>query len=175
MKTIIIYRSKYGSTKAYATWIAEAVGGDLCKAKSVSVKKLKEYDTIIYGGGLYAEKIKGINFIIKSYEELKNKNIIVFTTGITPTTYRDYYDNINKKGLEPHMIGKIKFYNYPGKMILSELSLLHKAMIKSLKKMVSKKENLTEMEKMLIDMCSADADLTDKNAIGELVEYVKNL
>ena len=35
------------------------------------------------------------------------------------------------------------------------------------------KENPSEMEKMLIDLCDVDADLTDKEAIGELVEYAR--
>ena len=60
-----------------------------------------------------------------------------------------------------------------GKMILSELSLPHRTAIKALKKLMSGKENPSEMEKLLVELCDKDGDFTDKSAIGELIEYVK--
>ncbi len=176
MKTIVIYKSKYGSTKAYGQWIADALDCKLIEAKEATIPTLLEYDTIIYGGGLYAEKISGLYFITKNYDKLKSKNIIVYTTGITPLDCREYYDEmVLKKNLKPDMIGKIKVYNYLGKMVIDELSMVHKGAIKTLKKLMAGKENPTKMEKMLIDLCDVDADLTDKNAISDLVEYVKAL
>ena len=38
---------------------------------------------------------------------------------------------------------------------------------------MSGKENPTQMEKMLIDLCDADGDFSDKSLIKELVEYAK--
>ena len=60
MNTIIIYKSKYGSTETYAHWIAEALSCEMRDAKSVKIDDLLKYDTIIYGGGLYAEIIAGV-------------------------------------------------------------------------------------------------------------------
>ena len=58
-------------------------------------------------------------------------------------------------------------------MILDELSLPHKTAIKALKKIMSGKENPTEMERLLIKLCDVSGDFTDRSAIKELVEYVK--
>ncbi len=174
MKTIVIYKSKYGSTKAYAQWIAEELGCEAVESKSVKAENLNSYDTIIYGGGLYAEVIGGVNLITKNFEKLCNKKLVVFTTGLTPADCRDYYDKlVIEKNFKPHMVNRIKMYNYPGKMIVDELSLVHKTAIKTLKKIMSSKENPTEMEKLLIDLCDADGDFTDKSLIKDLVEYVK--
>ena len=60
-------------------------------------------------------------------------------------------------------------------MILDELSFPHKAAIKALKKIMSAKENPTEMERMLIKLCDESGDFTDKMAIEELVGYIKNI
>ena len=60
-----------------------------------------------------------------------------------------------------------------GKMVIDELTLVHKGAIKTLKKIMAAKENPTEMEKLLIDLCDADGDFTDKEAIKDLVEYAK--
>ena len=122
MKSIVIYKSKYGSTKTYAEWIASELSCEALDAKNIKADSLLEYDNIIYGGGLYAE---------------------------------------------------IKVFNYLGKMIVDELSLVHKTAIKSLKKLMSGKKNPTEMEKLLIDLCDFNDDCTDREAIKELVDYIK--
>lgn len=72
-KIAVVYASKYGSTKQYAQWIAEELSADLFESNKIPINELKEFDTIIYGGGLYAGTIKGINLIIKNLELIKNK------------------------------------------------------------------------------------------------------
>ena len=57
-------------------------------------------------------------------------------------------------------------------MVLDELTLPHKTALKALKKIMSSKENPSDMEKLLIELCDADGDFSDKEAIRELVEYV---
>lgn len=172
MKPIVIYKSKYGATKTYANWIAEELSCDAVDAKTVKVEDLKDYDTIIYGGGLYAEVIAGVTLITKNFDKLKGKKIIVYTTGLTPPDCREYYDKmVMEKNFKPNMTQEIKVYNFMGKMIMEELSLVHRGAIKALKKLMSSKENLTEMEKLLIDLCDADGNFTDRDAIQNLVAY----
>ena len=174
MKTIVIYKSKYGSTKQYAEWIAEALSADLFEAKNVKAADLEKYDTIIYGGGLYAEVIAGVTLITKNYDKLSDKKLIVFTTGITPLDLREYYDKlVFDKNFKGEIREKVRVFNYLGKMILSELTLPHRTALKALKKLMSGKENPTEMEKLLVALCDADGDFSDKNAIAELLEYAK--
>lgn len=175
MKSVVVYKSKYGSTKAYAEWIAEELGCEAREYKSVKAADLIQYDAIVYGGGLYAEMIAGINLITKNFDLLSGKKIAVFCTGITPIDCRDYYDKmVAPKNFKPHMLEKIKIFNYPGKMILSELTPVHRTALKALKKLMSGKENPSEMEKLLIQLCDVDGDFSDKSAIKELVGYIKN-
>ncbi len=174
MKTIVVYKTKYGCTKRYAEWIAEELGCRAVDAKSIKADELTEYDTIIYGGGLYAEVIDGVILITKNFDKLAGKKIIVFTTGITPIEYRDYYDKyVIEKNFKPHMLDKIKIFNFPGKMLTEELSMVHRGALKTLKKIMSGKQNPTEMEKLLVDLCDFNDDQTDKNAIADLIAYAK--
>jgi len=176
MNTIVIYRSKYGSTKQYAEWIAEELGCEARDAKGMKVSDLLPYDTIICGGGLYAEVIAGVSLITKNYDILSEKNLVVFSTGLTPPEYREYYDKlVLEKNFKPHMISKIKVFNFLGKMIIDELSIPHKAALKTLKKIMSGKENPSDMEKLLIKLCDTSEDFTDRKAIAELVEFVRNI
>ena len=81
-KTAVVFQSKYGSTKKYAQWIAEALSCDLLERKNVKTEDLKTYDTIVYGGGLYAGGVSGLELITKNYESLADKNLILFTCGL---------------------------------------------------------------------------------------------
>lgn len=175
VNSIVIYKTKYGSTKAYAEWIAEALGCKAVDCKTVKAEELCEYDAIVYGGGLYAEVINGVSLITKNIKCLQGKKIAVFTTGITPIDCRDYYDTyvIQKNFKDPEILKSIKLFNYPGKMVLSELSVVHRTALKTLKKIMQGKENPTQMEKLLVELCDADGDFSDKTLISDLVNYIK--
>ncbi len=174
MNAIVIYKSKYGSTKAYAEWIAEELACSAVDAADVKANDLTVYDAIVYGGGLYAEVINGVSLITKNFELFADKKIAVFTTGLTPLDMRDYYDKmVLEKNFKPELLGKIKVYNYLGKMIIEELSLPHRAALKTLKKIMSGKKVQGETEKLLIELCDKSGDFSDRSAIGELVEYIK--
>lgn len=175
METIVIYKSKYGSTKQYAERIAQELGCQCFDAKDIKAEDLTEYDNIVYGGGLYAEVINGLSLITKNIEKLKDKKIAVFSTGITPLDCSDYYDKmVIEKNFKNGLPENIKVFNFLGKMVLSELSLVHRTALKSLKKIMSNKENPTDMEKLLIELCDADGDFSDFGFAKELIKYVKN-
>ena len=172
MNAIVIYKTKYGSTKTYAEWIAEALSCKAVDVKDVKVQELSEYDTIVFGGGLYAEVINGVGIITKHMDILSDKKIIVFSTGITPLECHEYYDTyVIEKNFKKGVPENVKIFNFMGKMKLDELSLVHRTALKTLKKIMSSKENPTEMEKMLVDLCDADGDFSDYHAIADLVEY----
>ena len=175
MNAIVIYKSKYGSTKQYAKWIAESLSCKAVEAKTLKADDLANYDTIIYGGGLYAEIINGVSLITKNAELLKDKKIAVFSTGITPLDCKDYYDKmVVEKNFKNGIPENVKVFNFMGKMILEELSFVHKTALKALKKLMSGKENPTEMEKLLVDLCDADGDFSDITQITPLLEYINN-
>lgn len=174
MKSIVTYQSKYGATKAYAEWIGEALCCEVRDVKTVKVDDLLDYDTIIHGGGLYAEVIAGVGIITKHLEQLKDKKLVVFTTGLTPKECTEYYDTlVVEKNFKGDSKDRIRRFHFSGKMILDELSLVHKTAIKTLKKLMSGKENPTQMERLLIELCDADGDFTNREEIKDLVEYVR--
>lgn len=173
MNAIVIYKSKYGATLTYAKWISEILGCDCADVKTVSANDLLPYDTIIYGGGLYAEIINGVSFITKNSHLFSDKKIAVFSTGITPVDCREYYDKmVIPKNFKNGVPKNVRVFNFPGKMILDELSLPHRTAIKALKKIMSGKENPTEMERLLAELCDADGDFTDAEAMSGLLEYI---
>ncbi|MBQ8541595.1 MAG: flavodoxin [Clostridia bacterium] len=174
MNTIVVYKTKYGATKTYAEWIANELGCEALDAKNVKIDDILKYDTIIYGGGLYAEIINGLHMLTKNMDKLKDKKIAVFTTGLTPPSCRDYYDKmVIEKNFKEGLPENVRVFNYLGKMVVSELSLVHRTALKTLKKIMQGKENPTEMERLLVELCDADGDFCDRCVIVDLIEYVR--
>ena len=174
MNAIVLYKSKYGSTKQYAEWIADELGCDVKDAKGIKINDILDYDTIIYGGGLYAEIINGVSAITKNIEKLDGKKIAIFSTGITPIDCREYYDKlVVEKNFTEEMLKKLKVFNFLGRMVIDELSLPHKAAIKTLKKIMSSKENPSEMELLLVKLCEGSDYQPDREVILPLLDYVR--
>ena len=64
-RTIVLYTSKYGAAETYARWIAEALGCRVFPLDKFSKKELQGYDTVIYGGGVQAGGIRGLEQFTK--------------------------------------------------------------------------------------------------------------
>lgn len=100
MKRIaVVYQSKYGATRKYAEWIAKELSCDLFEGKDIKASDLEPYDTIIFGGGLYAGGVSGIKLLTKNFSKFSQKNLVLFTCGLADPADSVNTENI-KKGPE---------------------------------------------------------------------------
>ena len=175
--TVVIYKSKYGSTKKYAEWISKQLNSDLFEASEISDEKLMKYETIIFGGGLYASGILGISLINKSFENFTDKNIIVFTVGLASTEDESIFIPIIEKNFSEQERNSIKFFHFRGAINYNKLNMVHKAMMAMLKKTVAKKslEEQTDEDKMMLNTYGDIVDFTEEKTIEPLIYYVNSL
>lgn len=174
-KTVLVYKSKYGSTGKYAKWIADKLNCDIFEADIIDKNKLLGYDVIIFGGGLYASGINGISLITKNFAELKDKELIVFTVGLADPQIKEQFTPIIDKNFNDEMKEKIKIFHLRGGIDYKKLGFVHKTMMAMLMKMVKKHENKTEEEQAMIDTYGSVVDFSDINSIEPLVNYVTSL
>ncbi|HSQ89667.1 flavodoxin domain-containing protein [Romboutsia sp.] len=172
-KIAVIYKSKYGSTKRYAGWIALRLDADLYEVSDIRPKDLDDYDIIIYGGGLYIGNINGLKFLTKNYGRIKNKKIIVFTVGMESDS-NDLNNRIVNKNFDKEIIKNITVFNFRGAFDYRQLNLIDKLLMKGLKNNISKKNirDLTKDDKIIVEGFERLIDLCDKKAIDILVENV---
>ena len=101
MKGIILYQSKYGATKKYAQWLSEKTGFPCVETKQARLSDVREYDTILLSGGIYASGIAGLYFLKKNLKNLQGRKIIVFCVGASPYEEKAYREivarNMTKK------------------------------------------------------------------------------
>ncbi|MEG1311082.1 MAG: flavodoxin domain-containing protein [Romboutsia sp.] len=172
-KNVVIYKSKYGTTKRYAGWIAIKLGADLYELSDIRVKDLNNYDTIIYGGYLYASKIKGINFIINNYKNISNKNIIIYTVGMESDSEK-CRRKIIENNFDKEIIDKVSLFHFKGAFNYKELSIMDKVMMNFMKKNIESKSkrDLTDDDKDLLKGFEKGIDLSDKKYINNLIDYI---
>lgn len=177
-KIAVVYKSKYGAIKTYATWIAEELQADLYE--KMDANKLKEYETIIYGGALYAGNINGISSLIKSYPELKDKKIIIFTCGLADPKNSDNIKNLHTnldKAMPKEMKTNSSIFYFRGAIDYKNLSFIHRIMMNMLIKMLKKKDPkaLSMDDKGLIETQGTAVNFIDKDSIKPLIALVQNV
>lgn len=87
MKTLIVYATKYGSTREIANWIAERIGNNTVVSDAKDMLDPIEYDLVVMGSGIYSHHVlKELNdYVERYYEQLKGKNLVIFGVAIDTT------------------------------------------------------------------------------------------
>lgn len=137
---------------------------------------LTRYDTIIYGGGLYASGIAGISTISKNFETLKDKRIMVFTVGLASTDREEVFYPIIEKNFTKEMRNHIKFFHLRGGIDYKELGIIHKSMMAMLRMVISRKKSneLSDDDSELLATYGKRVDFTDKNTLKPLLSFLEN-
>ncbi|MCL2041628.1 MAG: flavodoxin domain-containing protein [Bacteroidales bacterium] len=178
-KVLIIYHSKYGHTKKYAQWLAEALSADICESGNLKNDMLKDYATIVFGGSLYAGKNKAAALIVKHFEQLKNKKVVLFTCGVADVNSEANIVNINKSLdtiITPDIRDKIKIFHLRGGIDYDNLSFLHKTMMKIVYSQLSKKPDseLTDENRDLLATYGQNIDFVTKEMLEPIIQYCNN-
>lgn len=173
-KTAVIYSSRYGYTKRYAQWIGETLSCPVFSRKNWKKEQFSQYDTIIYGGGLYAGGVSGISLLTKNREILRRKNVLLFTCGLADPSDRQNTEHIKaslSRTLPPEMMDRIKLFHLRGGIDYSRLGPIHKIMMSLLRRMLLKKspDALRAEDKLLLKTYGGKTDYTDRAAITPLI------
>ena len=172
MKGIILYSSKYGATKRYAEWLAEKTGFDCVETKKAKIEDVKQYDTILLGGGIYASGIAGLSFLKKNITQLREKKVIVFCDGASPYEERAF-QQIVAHNLKDSLAGLPCFY-CRGAWDPDAMSLADRTLCRMLQKAVAKKkpEDCEIWEKALLEAGDQKHDWTDRSYLAPILEAI---
>lgn len=175
-KTVVVYKTKYGSAKQYAEWIAEEVEADIFTSSQVSVEDLAGYETIIYGGSLYAVGILGISLIKKNFDRIRDKNVIIFSVGISPDNEKAL-EAVRNNNFTDEMKDAVHYFHLRGAFDYNKLTFLHRMLMLVMKKMIElkKPENRSKDEEGLLESFEHPVDFKTKEATKAITDYVKSL
>jgi len=175
-KTLVIYYSKYGHTKKYAQWLAEELNADICTGKNLKSNSLNNYSAIIFGSSLYAGTNKAAQLLVKHFDQIKDKKVVLFTCGMTDVSNESSITVINKaldKVITPEIKSKIKIFHVRGGVDYDHLSFLHKIMMKMPYSHIRKKpeSERTNEEREILSTYRQKIDFSDKKMIEPIIQY----
>lgn len=173
MKTIVIYKSKSGFVKKYAEWIAAELAADLFESSRITIGGLAAYDTVIYGGGLYAVGINGVKFITRNLDKLEGKKVIVFASGATPPR-EDAITEVRNRNFTAEQQQRIRFFYLRGGFDYDKLKLVDKVLMNLMKWKLKGKKDLNPDERGMLTAYDRPVDFTRKKNIDELIAFVRS-
>lgn len=126
---LIAYISKHNTTKQYAKWISEEVKSIVIDLDKIDPLDLETYKVIVFGSWIFDDKIVVRDFIIKHWDILQNKHVILFANGLTDPK-DPKMKRILKRSFDKHIRDQIHFYPIGGKLNLDELSWVERSILK---------------------------------------------
>jgi menaquinone-dependent protoporphyrinogen IX oxidase len=175
MKAIVVYTSKYGSTEQYATWIAEELGCKAEKLQNVTQEQLSNYDTIIYGGWIFASSVSGFKKFLALMNPVEQKRLVLFTVGFTSTEEKAFYDEAANKAMPLQWKERFSVFHLRGNQMYTKMSGVHKLIMKMQKSLIAKKPQSERSadDQFLIDHFGEDIIFVDKKNVAPIVNAVK--
>ncbi|NLM07305.1 MAG: hypothetical protein GX219_10420 [Tissierellia bacterium] len=179
-KSIVLYKSKYGSAKKYAEWISEELNCKVLDMDKVDISSLHVFDNIICGQGIYAGNFsvgKDLANIIETYPQ---KNYIFYSVSLSDPNSEVDRDSILKSvesAIGSANLDKVKVFFFRGDYYFSKMTLVHKAMMWMMKNMLKRKpeEEKTDDDRALIENYNGSFEFADKSYIVDLINYVKGI
>ncbi len=162
-KIAVVYKSKHGATRQYAQWIAEETGADLFNVEQCKGKELAGYETVVYGGGIHAGGIMGIDFLSKNRKYFYGKKVLVFAVGINVDN-EAAKEECKEINLVKHLEG-LPCYFMQGAYRPEEITGMDKVIMGMVKKMVP-------ADSQLYRDIEQGADYISRQQIREIVEAI---
>lgn len=196
-RTIVLYTSKYGAAETYAQWIAEALGCQAVSLDKFSKKELQGYDTVIYGGGVQAGGVRGLEQFTKWIKgDLKlrqmakrgtiseaeaegsgafDRQYYIFAVGISLDSEENRLQ-LRDINFDKNWLRELPCFFLPGAFDPAKLAGVDKAIIKVATKMfLDKPEAQAAAEDMqALRYFETGCDLIDRTRTTALIEAVKS-
>lgn len=173
---IIIYGSKYGTTKQYANELSKKTGIEA--VGYADIQDINQYGTIVYLGALYAGSVLGMKKTLNKIKDCHNKKIIIATVGLADPNDKENTGRIMdgiKRQLSNDVYNQANIYFLRGGIDYSHLTFKHKTMMAFAyrrSKQLKEEEKTAEI-KAIIETYGKKVDFIDFDKLNPIVNEIK--
>ncbi len=170
----IVYASRYGSTRNYANWLAEALQIPACPTAAAETAQLEACRLLIFGGGLYAERLNGIGWLERQMRARPDRTYLVFACGLSdpqsPETCRRIQASVQNALPQPAQVFYLR-----GGMDYARLGRRDRMMMALFCRMLRSRpaEAQSEQVRQLLASYGKSVDYTDPAALAPLIEAAR--
>lgn len=172
---IIIYGSKYGSSRRYAEELSRRTGIPAFDAHGRY--DLSAYGTVIYFGGLYAGGVEGLSKVIHHTPDDGRRRWVIATVGLSDPSEASTVGNIEtalRRQLPPGIFGHTALYHLRGGIDYTKLTPAHRVMMKlmylSLKRIPPEKRSVSA--RTMIETYGQKVDFVDFSALEPIINSI---
>ena len=173
-KSLIVYGSRYGTTKRYAERLSAETG--IQAVDYQEVKTLEDYDRILYMGSLYAGQVTGLKKTVGKL--LPQQELVVVTVGLVDTADAENIARIRRglKELIPAAnYDEKRVFHLRGAIDYSRMKVKHRLMMSVVHAKIAK---MPEAERnaecrVIFDTYGKTVDYVDFGALKPIVEAIK--
>jgi menaquinone-dependent protoporphyrinogen IX oxidase len=166
MKGLIIYMSKAGSTREYAEMLSEETGFPIHDLNNDRKPDLKGKDIVVIGSWILAGKMVAHSWITKNWEDLKNKNVILFSTSASEPDFKLKKEFL-EKSLPREMRKDVNYFPLHGRFEKKNLNALYRGMFSLVSKMFKNDELVKDLE--------SGVDGVDRKNLDELIQHIGSI
>ncbi len=170
MRYIILYGSRYGNARRYAETLAEKRRIPILSCRQV--KNLKDFDTVIYIGSLYAGRVTGLTKVLR-ISGCEEKRIFLITVGLADGDLGKNADRIResvRKQVSADVFERMEIFHLRGGIDYGRLSFIHRQMMKFLCRHLSRipQEKRDEETQKMIDTYGQKIDIFEPEKLDRI-------
>lgn len=164
---LVIYSSKYGASKQYATWIAENLHADLKEIHEVKTCELIYYETVIFGSSLYMGKLRDYKKLLNLLIPYPPETLILFAVGLMKQSDEVIQEIKNRNHIQDDPL----FY-FRGKMNYKKLTFIDKILMQGLKQQIKKSPESLNQYQEILSVFETPLNFLDQEAIHTLIQLI---
>lgn len=172
-KTILLYKSKYGSTRKYVEMLKTKLPCEAVDLDAQRVPDLAPYDAVVLAGALYASGIAGIGVLRKHYAQIADKKLAILCVGASPYEEQAFLQ-MKARNLKQDLKHIPVFYAR-GAWDEDKMTLKDKILCKMLEKHVKSRDPATyePWMKAFAEAMGQQRDWVDEGYLQPLIDYLK--
>lgn len=176
MKGMLVYQSRYGATKQYAGWAAEALGWPAVALGQLTEGQLSEAEALVYAGGLYAGSVSGLKKFFKRLPASGARPLAVLAVGLANPADAGYIQKLREGNL-PAERRDAPLFLAQGALDYARMGFLFRAMMSMMVKSLKAKPEAerTFEDRAMIEHFGGRLDLTDRAQLAPLLDWARRL
>lgn len=172
MRTIILYYSKNGNTQKYAEDIAAALQCEAMPIKKFKRKMIQDYDTIVFGSRVLGGRIDKVDGFLAMYEDMKDKNIILFSVGMSFPSKEGRAQLIESNLLDLY---HVRFYQLRGSFNFEKLGFVEKMLLNNSIRMMARNPEYGASASMLSTVKDHPIEYYDREGVDKIISIVRKV
>jgi len=130
MKSIVIYKGKYGATARYAEWLGNTLQIPVVDAENIARENLGAFDCVVMGSSVYIGKLQLKSWIKENQSYLEEKALYLFIVCGTPPDQKAVLQKIVNDNVPPEIRERCKIYFLPGRVIRKNISAIDRLLLR---------------------------------------------